>query len=68
MKIYEYPAEGRLPIGDCAVALGFFDGVHLAHREIISAAVKEARARGLSSCVFTFPAEQAGVKSSSKRI
>lgn len=68
MKIYEYPAEGGLPIGDCAVALGFFDGVHLAHREIIKATVSLAKSRGISSAVFTFPAEQSGIKSCAKRI
>lgn len=37
-----------------AVALGFFDGVHIGHRAVISAAVDCARARGLEAAVFTF--------------
>ena len=37
-----------------AVALGFFDGVHIGHRAVISAAVDCARAEGLEAAVFTF--------------
>lgn len=37
-----------------AVALGFFDGVHIGHRAVISAAVETARREGLSPRVFTF--------------
>lgn len=37
-----------------AVALGFFDGVHIGHRAVISAAVDRARAEGLEAAVFTF--------------
>ena len=37
-----------------AVALGFFDGVHIGHREVIGAAVRAAKAGGLVPCVFTF--------------
>ena len=38
----------------CAIALGTFDGVHLGHRAVISAAVAFARAEGLTAAVFTF--------------
>lgn len=37
-----------------AVALGTFDGVHLGHRAVISAAVEKAGEDGLVSAVFTF--------------
>ena len=37
-----------------AVALGFFDGVHMGHRAVISAAVEAARREGLVPRVFTF--------------
>lgn len=37
-----------------AVALGFFDGVHIGHRAVIAAAVDRARAEGLEAAVFTF--------------
>ena len=37
-----------------AVALGYFDGVHLGHRRVLCAAIDEAKRRGLQSGVFTF--------------
>ncbi|MBI1389456.1 MAG: riboflavin biosynthesis protein RibF [bacterium] len=40
--------------GQIVVALGFFDGVHLAHRRIIETCRLHAEARGGSSVVFTF--------------
>lgn len=52
----------------CAIALGFFDGVHLAHRELIGTAISKAQKKDLIPAVFTFPTESEGVKSSSKRI
>ena len=36
------------------VALGFFDGVHLAHRALIKRAEDIARQRGLELVIFTF--------------
>ncbi len=50
MKIYTYPCKLTDPT---AVALGRFDGVHLAHQAVIRAAVKET-ANGLVPAVFTF--------------
>ena len=43
----------HLPTGDTAIALGFFDGIHLGHQAVISAAVAQRR-RGLIPCAFTF--------------
>lgn len=37
-----------------SIALGFFDGVHTAHRAIIEAAVRKAETRGLRPVVLTF--------------
>ncbi|MCI6639995.1 MAG: riboflavin biosynthesis protein RibF [Pygmaiobacter massiliensis] len=37
-----------------AVALGYFDGVHLGHRKVLAAACEAARQCGLQSAVFTF--------------
>jgi riboflavin kinase/FMN adenylyltransferase len=51
-----YPPEAP----PAAVALGVFDGVHLAHRAILATAVARARAAGLSALACTFdphPAE-----------
>ena len=45
---------------DCAVALGFFDGVHIAHQKIIQTAVDYAKQNNLSPVALTFdkaPAE-----------
>lgn len=36
------------------IATGFFDGVHLGHRQVIKALVSSARQRGEESCVITF--------------
>lgn len=38
----------------CVVAVGGFDGVHLGHRAMLSALVREARSRGVPSAVFSF--------------
>lgn len=40
--------------GGTAVALGFFDGVHLGHQAVIGAAAEYAAAHGLVPAVFTF--------------
>ena len=37
-----------------AVALGFFDGVHIGHQAVIAAVVNSARAEGWQAAVFTF--------------
>jgi riboflavin kinase / FMN adenylyltransferase len=37
-----------------AMALGYFDGVHLGHQQVINEAKKVAEARGLKSAVMTF--------------
>lgn len=43
-----------LSIHGAAVALGYFDGVHLGHRQILSAAARWARENGAHSTAFTF--------------
>ncbi len=47
----------------CAIALGYFDGVHLGHRKVIEAAVGYAEKNRIKSAAFTF----ADVKKSSKK-
>lgn len=37
-----------------AVALGFFDGVHLGHRRVLGAAADCAREKGMAAAAFTF--------------
>lgn len=57
MKIIElsYPhtlAEEHLPNTVCAI--GFFDGVHQGHQQVIQTAVMEAQKREMESAVITF--------------
>ena len=44
----------RRPARRTAVALGYFDGVHLGHRRVLAAAAAAAAEKGLDSGVFTF--------------
>ena len=37
-----------------AIALGYFDGVHLGHRALMQKAVERAKQIGGTSAVFTF--------------
>jgi len=37
-----------------AIALGFFDGVHLGHQAVIKATINEGKARGITAAVVTF--------------
>ncbi|MEG1639890.1 MAG: riboflavin biosynthesis protein RibF [Ruthenibacterium sp.] len=43
-----------------AVALGYFDGVHLGHRAVLCAAVKAAKTQGIASAAFTFALPETG--------
>ena len=54
MKIYEYAPGKSINTGDTVIALGLFDGVHKAHRELLSLAKREAKRNGLTFAVFTF--------------
>lgn len=54
MQIFDNP--DMLPARqDRGVGLGFFDGVHRGHLELIRTLIFECRNQGLSSAVFTFP-------------
>lgn len=53
MRIIDLKKESS-PKGLVAT-LGFFDGVHLGHRHLISQVVSEAKRSGLQSAVITFP-------------
>ena len=67
MQIYKYSENLRLS-GAYAIAIGFFDGVHLAHRELIKTAIREARKKGILSAVFTFSQRDESFKPGAKRI
>ncbi len=52
LKLEEaHPPSGKKPV---AVAIGVFDGVHLAHQKVIDDAVRCARETGGLAAVFTF--------------
>lgn len=56
MKIYEY-GKDILPNTPSVLAIGFFDGVHIAHRELIGKAAEEARRLSLPMGILTFGSE-----------
>ena len=67
MVIYHYPFKEKQNIEKCVLALGFFDGVHIAHRDLIARARAVAREKGLLLGVFTF-GTGGMIKSSAKRL
>ncbi len=55
MELIKYSLGDKTEkLGNCAVALGFFDGVHIGHRRLIAMLTDEARRTGLTPCIFTF--------------
>lgn len=57
----------RQPLADdigAAVALGYFDGVHIGHRAVIGAAVDYAKANACKAAVFTFSINRKNTKGS----
>jgi len=54
IPVYRSVAEVPAGFGPCVASIGNFDGVHLGHREILSAAATEARSRGFRSIAITF--------------
>lgn len=54
MQIYRGLSRIQPPLGDCAVTIGNFDGVHLGHQAIVHELLREGRARGISSLLVTF--------------
>jgi riboflavin kinase/FMN adenylyltransferase len=46
--------EGAVKPGGISLAIGFFDGVHLGHAEVVRRAVERARERGQTPAVLTF--------------
>lgn len=43
-----------IPQNDIILVLGFFDGVHRGHQEVINQGINEAKKRGLKTAVMTF--------------
>ena len=55
MQIYSQLAPLEVdPSKGTAVAMGFFDGIHIGHRAVIEGAVRWAEAHGAAPAVFTF--------------
>lgn len=55
MQVYSQIEPLRLTgSGGTAVAMGYFDGIHIGHRAVIGGAVDWARAHGASPALFTF--------------
>ena len=54
IPVYRSLSEVPTDLGRTVVAIGNFDGVHRGHREILSSAVNEARARGAKALAITF--------------
>lgn len=52
--LYSYPQKKNEYNTPSVIALGLFDGVHLAHRALLDAAREQALRRGLLFTVFTF--------------
>lgn len=48
------PLPLATPENGTAVAMGYFDGIHLGHRAVIDGAVQWAKAHGAEPAVFTF--------------
>ena len=61
METYRSINDIKAPAPASAVALGFFDGLHIGHTTLISQTVGFARANGLSACVFTFREHPANI-------
>ena len=67
MVIYHYPFNEKQNIPDCVLALGFFDGVHIAHRDLIVSAKAEADRLGVKLGIFTF-ASKSEIKIRAQRL
>lgn len=57
MEVLKYEYNKALSLAPSVMALGFFDGVTAAHRQILQKAKEEAQRRGISFGVFTFYSE-----------
>lgn len=68
MRIINYRFGDKQKLPGLTLALGFFDGVHLGHRELIRRAFAAAREESLAFGVFTFASECPTLKATQSRI
>lgn len=54
MRVWTGVVDAAGKLGETAVAIGTFDGLHLGHRAVIAGAASRARQAGLASAVLTF--------------
>lgn len=54
IPVYRSLSEVPADLGRTVIAIGNFDGVHRGHREILSSAVNEARAKNAKTLAITF--------------
>lgn len=59
MRVVRYKLGEKPKCMPRAIALGFFDGVHLGHRALIADTIEMAEREGTSATVFTFPSDAA---------
>lgn len=64
----ELKEKAKLSVSGCVLALGFFDGVHIAHRAIIEKAGNEAKKLGIPLTVFTFSSSSKALKPEQVRL
>ena len=67
MTVYTYSYGEKLNISPSVLALGFFDGVHIGHRELLARAKKRATELGVPFGVFTFSSD-GKIKEGTKRL
>lgn len=54
MELIRFESNKKYDLGPLAIALGEFDGLHLAHQELINKATKFAKKNNMKSAVFSF--------------
>lgn len=54
IELTEPYQKEKIPVGDCVLALGFFDGVHRGHQAVIKEAKKQAIKQHQKLAVMTF--------------
>lgn len=66
MKVISTASELKSPQGKTCVAIGFFDGVHLGHQQIIRQTISDARQHEATALVVTFDRHPSAVVAPSR--